>query len=164
MLDFLDRHRKRPDPDGKELPLILSMTSTGDWATKLALPIGQYLSLPRNSLREYPRQDQFGITNQKSYYLRSTANTAALISHTLQPVTDPTTKSNLICMPIGGSSYCLQPATSRKNETAYWVLEVPKEIIPDHSNIFTDEFLTLLQTLAAYVRPGEPKPVMKMVP
>ena len=66
------------------------MTSKGDAATKFFLPGGQWTSLPRNSLRTYPPGSQkYGVDKQRSYFVQSTANMAALQSHRLGRASDP---------------------------------------------------------------------------
>jgi pimeloyl-ACP methyl ester carboxylesterase len=136
----------------REYPLILSMTSESDLATKVALPGGQALSLPLNSLRTYPNPDQFGVTKQRSYYLQSTANMGALQSHRIGNANTPEIAAGYKAggefshFEIGEETYRIVPIPNAKNRTAYWVMQIPQQIVPDHGTIFRKEFRMLLQS------------------
>jgi hypothetical protein len=45
---------------------------------------------------------------------------------------------------IGDFEYTVNTVQNRCNGTPYWVMEVPKEIIPDHGTIFTGRLITFL--------------------
>lgn len=73
-------------------PLFLSITSTGDWATGLTLPIGQGASsLFRKNFRTYEDPEPKELPHQKTYYLHSSAHLPPLFSHVLGPADDPKT-------------------------------------------------------------------------
>jgi len=157
-------------------PLLLSITSKGDTATHLAFPGGQFLSLPKVSLRNYiksgtttPEKDRFGIENQKTYYLHTTANTAAVQSHVIGLPTDtevvdavkagnkPYACATLDveqaarldpkddpCQKLTGKVYWIIPKAHALNTTPYWAMQMPVNFVPDHTNIFRPEFDALL--------------------
>jgi hypothetical protein len=147
---------KAPNPP-QRYPTIVSITSQGDLATKFILPVAQGASLFKKSLREYDPKvydaDVFGIPNQKSYYLRSAAHIPELQSHVVGNSADILAayqRHGYTCASVvsaGGkrSNYYVVPIAGAKNDTPYWVMEMPVEIVPDHSNIFRVEFATLLQ-------------------
>ena len=45
---------------------------------------------------------------------------------------------------VGDECYELHPRSLRWNDSPYWITTVPKVIIPDHSQIFTDAFVEML--------------------
>lgn len=152
-LEYLSAHNVHLFRDSREYPVILSMTSQTDLATKLALPGGQALSLPFNSLRAYKQPDAFGITNQRSYYLQSTANMTALQSHVVGEAEDPEIAKAFRSHPesqfkevsVGRVDYRVLRIQSAKNTTGYWVMQIPSKVVPDHGTIFRPEFRRLLE-------------------
>jgi hypothetical protein len=40
--------------------------------------------------------------------------------------------------------YCIATREHRWNDTPYWAMQMPVEFVPDHGNIFRNEFRTLL--------------------
>ena len=152
-LAYLAVHNVHLRRGNQERPLIVAMTSQTDLATKIALPGGQALSLPFNSLRTYDQSDQFGIKNQKSYFLQSTANMTSLQSHVVGNEEDPAIaaaflehpSSQFAAVNIDQRTYRILRITKAKNDTAYWVMQIPSEIVPDHGTIFRPEFRKFLQ-------------------
>ncbi len=152
-LEYLSVHNVHLWRDNREYPLLVSMTSQTDLATKLALPGGQALSLPFNSLRAYKQPDQFGITKQKSYYLQSTANMPALQSHVVGSAEDAEIAqayhedphSQFEQVQIDSDTYRILRIKNARNNTAYWVMQIPSNIVPDHGTIFRPQFRALLQ-------------------
>jgi hypothetical protein len=144
-------------PERPLYPTIVSITSQGDLATKLILPVGQGASLFKKSLRDYGPPydtDPFGIAKQRTYYLRSATHIPQLQSHVVGNSADILTayrQHGYTCASIrsltGGknTNYYVVPIAGAKNTTPYWIMEMPVEIVPDHSNIFRLQFATLLQ-------------------
>ena len=83
--------REEPSDLTAQWPLLLSISSLGDAATRFLVPVGHgpsYLSLKMTgSWRDYQGNDLFGIKLQRSYYLSTTAHMEALQSHLI--VEDP---------------------------------------------------------------------------
>jgi pimeloyl-ACP methyl ester carboxylesterase len=137
--------------DVQEYPTIVSITSQGDLATRFVLPVGQGASLIKKSLRNYGAPyaaDPFGITNQRTYYLRSATHIPELQSHVVSTGDDIKAayiSRGYTCAKIQNTNYYVVPIASAKNTTPYWVMQMPVEIVPDHSNIFRVEFGLLLQ-------------------
>ncbi len=120
LLDLLRHYQFRlcaeadPNPDSNRCkenrPLFLSITSTGDWATGLALPIAQGgSSLIRRNFQTYhnpkctdpehkgpnckePDPKAVPIPGQRTWYLHSSAHLPPLFSHVLGPADDPKIK------------------------------------------------------------------------
>jgi hypothetical protein len=143
--------------ENAKYPTIVSITSQGDLATKFVLPVGQGASLFKKSLRDYGPPyppDPFGIAKQVSYYLRSATHIPELQSHVVgssveirKAYEDRGYTCASIPSPTGGknTNYYVVPISGAKNTTPYWIMEMPVEIVADHSNIFRVEFGELLQ-------------------
>ncbi len=55
-----------------------------------------------------------------------------------------------IRLPEGGLCFSVQEKAERWNETPYWLMQMPASIVPDHSTIWTTNFMRLL---AAFIPP-----------
>ena len=150
-LEFLHSHNVQLT---SKLPLIVSVTSKGDTATKFLLPAAQYLSRPRNNLRTYPDPDaNFGVSSQASLYVQSTANDGALQTHLIGRASDADIQAGCVAgreythFNIDDTSYRVVGLDKPKNDTAYWVMQMPIEIVPDHSTIFRPQFRELLKAM-----------------
>ena len=94
--------------------------------------------------------------SQGDYYLTTTAHKQELWSHsvTARPTTNEV--EDLHCTPtnpspglyatcrIGQVDYDIKPTPGRCNGTPYWVIQVQKEVVPDHNTIFTDRLIAFL--------------------
>ena len=139
----------------KQVPVILSITSQGDLATGVVLPIGQGASLIKKSVRDYGPPyppDPFGIASQKTYFLRSAAHIPQLQSHQvgtddLKAAYDGPAGYTCVNISVSGRDpkpYYVVRRDNAANDTPYWVMQMPVEIVPDHSDIFRPEFATLM--------------------
>jgi hypothetical protein len=158
MLDLLKRHRmkltvKVSETEEIEQPLFLSITSEGDAATALLMPLGQYPSLITKNMRKYQHPDPPEIPNQSTYYLHTTAHLPPLFSHVIGPENDKNIakakeqaghESRCFTSKVLDRRYCIVPVPDRYNDTPYWVMAMPKEFVPDHSTIFRPVFRELL--------------------
>jgi pimeloyl-ACP methyl ester carboxylesterase len=143
-----------PHPD----PTIVSITSQGDLATRFVLPVGQGASLFKKSLRAYGAPnavDPFGITNQRTYYLRSATHIPELQSHVVMAdspeIRQAYAERGYTCASIPSgrekkTNYYVVGIAGAKNTTPYWIMQMPVQIVPDHSNIFRTEFGELLSS------------------
>jgi hypothetical protein len=53
--------------------------------------------------------------------------------------------------------YCVVPAPTRYNDTAYWVMQMGTEFVPDHSQIFRPAFRELLgKFIVQQINPDKP--------
>ena len=66
----------------------------------------------------------------------------------------PGTGNNYATCSIDQFNYAIATAPNRCNGTPYWVLQVQKELIPDHGTIFTER---LISFLTAFI-PAPPAP------
>lgn len=159
LLDLLKKHKMKlkvraSDGEDLEQPLFLSITSTGDVATGLAMPLGQYPSKITKSMRRYQNPDPPEIPNQSTYYLHTTAHLPPLFSHWIGKEQDEKiskakaeapTKSRCFASEHLPDRYCIVPVPKRYNDTPYWVMQMPTEFVPDHSTIFRPVFRDLLK-------------------
>lgn len=157
-------------------PLILSITSTGDWATGLTLPVGQGASsIFQKKFRKYEDPQPKEIPSQRTYYLHSTAHLPALFNHVLGEASDPKIKKEVeaaregghgadvhcfTAAKIQGKEYCIAPVADAFNDTPYWVMQMGTEFVPDHGQIFRPAFRELLQQFLLqrfdFTQPGAP--------
>ena len=166
-IQLLTMLHEKVDTEEQKFPIIVSITSQGDTATRFILPVGQGANLlfSKKSLRGYGADndtDPFGITTQRTYYLRSTAHIPQLESHVVarndpnDVILNAYKERGYTCASLPGPNgkpveYYVVPlkeSDSDKrypNDTPYWVMEMPTEIVPDHSHIFRLEFGRLLQ-------------------
>lgn len=157
MLDVMtsipDLSYKNPE-NCESLPLFLSISSLGDAATRFAMPIGHGLSFlalkSKGSLRnDDPLVNPKQPTSQGSFYMSTAAHMGILQSHLVLKDTDTTTAPGAkvfrkFKLPDTGEAYKIVEKPNRWNGTPYWLMEVPAEIIPDHSTIFTERCIQLL--------------------
>jgi len=148
-------------------PHVIMISSDADTATGLAFPIGTKLSntpkLLSGSFRKYHENGR--DTSQFNYFTQTPGHNDSLQSHRLVPVAkgksdlggDPF-DINLKNRPGSYENVTLYTGTrfdwtqwrierQGPNETNYWVLRVPKQIIPGHSPIFEGDSRDLMSAL-----------------
>jgi hypothetical protein len=141
--DLLNDHVHYEDSARKPYPLMVSMTSDGDAATKIAFPGGEFVS-PDRPKTETLTGDVFGQSDTLPYNLLSPANMVALRSHAISPI--PLANfCDGIPVTVHGQRYCVakilpQPA----NTTPYWIMALPQIFVPDHSSVFRAEMVALI--------------------
>jgi hypothetical protein len=149
-LTFLKDNRVTyKDSQGRDYPLLASLTSVGDIATKFAFPGGQWISPHRPPLKKIPR-DEFGIDDENIYYLLTTANTVALQNWTFvqrqSEELESTPQGAFVTLDISPKNLfdfvSMTPASS--NDTPYWVGQLPQIFAPDHGSVFGYQFMRLL--------------------
>jgi len=134
-------------------PAIVSMSSTGDYATRAAFPAGQIFARPFNSLRHYDAPNALGFSSQTPMFFNTTAHLDEFRSHLMDRADDPDIAAAMkSCKPyltttLGGTEYVLVEKPNARNRTPYWVMHIPTAIVPDHSTIFTTVYRNLLITL-----------------
>jgi hypothetical protein len=65
----------------------------------------------------------------------------------------------IVPMPDGSERVYELKRTPSRNNSGYWVVEAPTELIPDHSRIFTSEFYGLAYGLLSMSRYYDDKPI-----
>jgi hypothetical protein len=174
MLDFLKRSQigyraASGVADAKqrtaERPLLLTISSLGDTATRFAMPIGHALPFVerkvQGSWRGYQNLDPRLPQSQSSYFLSTTAHMEALQSHLIVDTSNPQDAARCLMDPKNPSSavnfgspfatqqgfrYQICERPGRWNDTPYWAMQMPATIVPDHGHIFNTNFINLLKT------------------
>ncbi len=147
-----DQHVKYRDDHGRDVPLLVSITSKGDTVTKFAFPAGQWISPSRpKDLKKIDPPDAFGIDNERTYYLLTTANTVALQNHEFKRrpsngLSDPPQAAYLTSRVSRKLVFDFVPIADPKprNDTPYWVAQLPQVFVPDHGTVFGYEFIGLI--------------------
>lgn len=193
-----------PSEDKKDdRPLFVSLSSTSDLATKVALPAGhaiphlrfknagsfRELSQEPNKKyslacfdphKEHPHSErktkQEGAQPQGAYYLSSAPHMQVLQSHLmlkaiganqmrisstgqLISIRNPDAIAqcdrnlfnqedlNIVStfrLQDTGTCFAIQERPNRCNGTPYWIMEIDHDVVPDHSTIFTQRFISFL--------------------
>lgn len=168
------------DCRGATHPLLLSVSSEADLATRTILPIAETILPPKDRPKVLPPDTQLpkGLDTKK-VFTTAAAHTPQLYSHALRkcgaedcsPCMSGNDGDNLpasIILPAYAPgnpghtdlklNYCLVPDSTAWNRTPYWIFHIPAEIVPDHGTIFTDrfrDFLTsFLPSAEAFAQPG----------
>ena len=162
-LDILKCHDVQTSSGEEQYPLFLSITSDGDWANHVVLPIGQSAARLKMKTRAYctgdPEKDRQSkcsgdpadpsvITNQSTYYTHSTASIPALYSHYVMKGDSCSSKDTPTGPPwvSGKDTYVFCRIAGAWNQTPYWISSLPVAIVPDHSNIFHPELYAMLRS------------------
>jgi pimeloyl-ACP methyl ester carboxylesterase len=147
LIDLGDEGVTYRDSAGHPHPLLLSMTSTGDVATKLAYPGGEFLSFNRPATVKYSSADRFGQQSTLPYNLLTAANTISLQSHQIVQ-SSPDASCDLLIPLTGRIIYCMNAiGQNRLNQTPYWIMQLPQVFVPDHSSVFQTNLLKLLSAV-----------------
>ena len=170
-VEMLDRSRielYRTDRTGKRhrVPLMVSITSSADLATRWAFPSGTWISAIGKNFHRYSDEACLQFGRQRSFYVRTPGHNKALVSHevTAKPLAadeHPAELGNLRAGlvetefdPVAGryvfsfkgakDRFTLRPLSGAANDTPYWIMGVPKQLIPGHSGFFTEDTLRLI--------------------
>jgi SMP-30/Gluconolactonase/LRE-like region len=187
LVDIFDRHhlklyREGRDGETYEVPLVVSMTSTADLATRVLFPLGMRLRGIGNRFRPYgPESCARG--RQKDYFRQTAGHQRPLHSHLVEAEALPSSERKggdaaLVRAFRGSLTHTYDAATRLQtwsaegerlryhirqnprswNDTPYWVMEVPPSIIPDHYQIFgqeTIEFAGMLIAMSGALEGGD---------
>jgi hypothetical protein len=126
-------------------PLFLSVTSTGDTATKIAFPLGQDLSATQKDFRRGYGPVSPQPPPQRSFFTHTPGHILYLRSHIVHSVTGQCiSQPGLLRFSTKGQCFEMTPLSPRWNDSPFWVVTVPPEIIRDHSDIFNSSFSTMI--------------------
>ena len=144
ILEYLRRTRSCPS-NGR-----VSISSTGDYATGAAFPIGKAFLRPFQKLRKYKQRNFVGFKGQGRMFFNPTAHLTEFHSHFIGRVEDPKIQDALrqcheyLRWRVLGGEYSVVEKPGAPNRTPYWVMSMPPSIVPDHGTIFTPVFRNLL--------------------
>jgi hypothetical protein len=147
-----------------QVPALLSISSSGDYATRAFFPAVQAVARPFNSLRTYRDKNTnkktknfLGLDSQTPMFFNATAHMSAFQSHMMGRADDEEMKQAMVqCKPnmvltFADIQYVIVEKPGSKNRTPYWAMHMPPTIVPDHSTIFTSVFRKFLTTLIMQV-------------
>ncbi|MGB5661389.1 MAG: SMP-30/gluconolactonase/LRE family protein [Thermoanaerobaculia bacterium] len=170
MVGLLKRNRLqfyREDEDGnrRESPLIVSVTSTADMATGNLYPLALSMKGWSKKFRQYEPTDCSPAPSQKEFYTHTAGHNPVLYSHViattgsidagsvddsemvLEVSVDPKTGENRYTFPGQENLFTIQRLPLGYNDTPYWIMNAPPELIRDHSEIFTYNTLQMIRAL-----------------
>jgi len=98
-------------------PLMVSITSETDKATRVIFPFGQWFTSLFLRYRDY---DDPSVPSQRMMANHTPGHVPYLHSHSVE---------------VKNGNILIHELENRYNDTPYWVMRVPKEIIPDHNNL-----------------------------
>lgn len=130
-------------------PLLLSVTSEGDWATSLVMPLAQSFSTPGKSFRRSYDENlgQLMKPKQGYYFRHSDGNVPGFITHRITgPSKGPAAHCPESNWPnFDGQDGCYTVQTVENwNTTPFWIMKVPKSVEQDHNDIFNPGLDNLL--------------------
>lgn len=165
----------RVDANGKryERPLLISVTSVADSATRVAFPMGTTLGTLGKRYRDYGPEFCSPGVSQRTFQRQTAGHTEVLHSHVvtttpratpavpgelgLRVDTDPATRELAISFDGENQRVTITKKLLTLNDTPYWIMRVPKSLIPDHSDIFRPDTIRMMAALSratGVVAPG----------
>ncbi len=175
----------RTDADGNryEVPLIVSVTSAGDWATGIAFPAGLYVTSVFKRYRKYAETDCSPVKSQREVYTHTGGHLRPLLSHvltaeplpegvpppnmmdtaTIQRRFDTVTRQDVYTFDGEKHRFTIRRRPYAFNDTPYWVMRVPRSLIPDHSAIFRFNSIRLLLAILSVTGVLEPDVTAELV-
>lgn len=170
MLSILKRnrlkfYRETQEGEKHEAPLIVSITSTGDTATGSIYPFALGLKGWTKKFRQYGPTDCCPIPTQKLFYKQTAGHNRALHSHVvttgepieagsmdearinLQESINPDTGEMRYSFPGQEYMFTIERLPWVYNNTPYWIMSVPPELIASHSDIFTYNTMQIIRAL-----------------
>jgi len=180
-----NRANDHDDPTPKFAgPLLVSMTSKGDWATRKGMPIAQGFSTLGITFRKYDdnrcSMGQLDLRYQTWFLRQSDGNIGQMHSHEVKSGDVGINECNdypYLKLNVGGQPKCFrikerdQTETNDKklqdcyrgklwNDTPFWVVGVDDKIIPNHTDIFQPGTIGLLRAIARLNSPPAQEPTM----
>ncbi len=166
-VETLERNRLKLYSEGPfgepvERPLVVSVTASGDWTTRLLFPMGLRVKAAPAHFRDDYGGDYCGSgATQRSFFTRTAGHHKNLHSHlvTSEPLPeerrksrpeqvpmsteeisrwefDPETQQPIIAFEGAEHLFKIKPRRRAFNDTPYWIMQVPPSLIPNHSDIF----------------------------
>jgi len=168
MLDRSHIELFRTGQDGTrfKVPLIVSITSSADLATRWAFPMGTWVSAIGKNFHKYSPDACLQFPRQRTFYTHTPGHNQALVSHEVtavplsvgeQPTAladigrglietefDPVTAQPVFSFNGEEYRFTVRSLTGAVNNTPYWIMQVPRQLIPGHSGFFTADTLRLI--------------------
>lgn len=180
LVDVLARNRLKTyrfDDSGQrfERPLLLSFTSETDKATRNYFPLGMGIKAANKKFRRYGSEYCSPISKQSWLYTHTAGHTPALFSHEVSvgyrsdPIRsekernlenglppryeaeyDPLTQQMAFSFNGEKQRFTIKRKPRALNDTPYWIMQVPRELIPNHSQIFSADTFALVEAALAF--------------
>ncbi len=177
MVDILARNRLKTyrfDERGNryERPLLVSFTSETDKATSLFFPVGMSIKAMNKKFRDYGQEYCSPIAKQQRLYTHTAGHTPALHSHEVtvgpkkldsdaaavwdseiptasnyQAEYDPETQQVALSFNGEEHRFTIRRKPWALNDTPYWIMQVPPELIPNHSAVLTEDTFRLMEAV-----------------
>jgi pimeloyl-ACP methyl ester carboxylesterase len=145
-------------------PIMVSVTSVADRATRVLYPIGSSFGVMTSKFRKYGPEYCHPVGSQRSFYLYTAGHNKVLHSHDVRATPlppegspdeglqlrredDPVSEQPAISFNGSEHRFTLTKKPLALNDTPYWIMRVPKSLIPDHSDIFRLDTVRLIQAL-----------------
>lgn len=163
LVEIFERHHLKfiRENEGRryEVPLVVSVTSNADTPTRVFFPLGMQLRGFSKRFHGYG-PELCGRGEQASYFRRTAGHQQVLHSHRLSaemlgddaapgPLREvrleygPETRQEVFTASGARLRYRIRANPLSWNDTPYWIMSVPPEVLPDHSRIFGRETLEL---------------------
>lgn len=154
--------RRTDDGARYERPLIVSITSRADTATRLAFPAGLVSRSLNKRFRRYEEDSCVPLGRQRVFYRRTAGHSPVLRSHEVTPISadilpdlgrgfgevhielDPISREPRFSFRGEERIFTLQRRPRAFNVSPYWVVRVDKSLIPDHGRIFGSDTVSLI--------------------
>jgi hypothetical protein len=180
LVDILARNRLKTyrfDDSGQrfERPLLLSFTSETDKATRNYFPLGMGIKAANKKFRRYGSEYCSPISKQSWLYSHTAGHTPALFSHEVsvgyrsvpsrsekernfenglppryEAEYDPLTQQMAFSFNGEKQRFTIKRKPRALNDTPYWIMQVPRELIPNHSQIFSADTFALVEAALAF--------------
>jgi hypothetical protein len=177
LVDILARNRLKTyrfDEDGNrfERPLLVSFTSESDRATRIFFPVGMRVKAISKKFREYGQEYCSPFSNQRRLYTHTAGNLPALHSHEVsvgakrsrpdeesppgrliprflryEESYDPLTQQIAFSFDGEEKRFTITRKPRALNDTPYWIMQVPRELIPNHSAVLTEDAFRLVEAV-----------------
>lgn len=153
-IDILERNKvivkmgENTTKDGLPFPMLVSITSIGDRATKYAFPFGQFWVNLTKSFRGYTNP-RAGLPSQRYLNSHTAGHIPYFHNFELKPVEGREIDRERLEFSFqnGQRKFRIAPKTSNYASLPFWLMQIPKEVVPDHSDIFTEAFDNMLSCL-----------------
>ncbi len=165
----IELYRTRADGTRTKIPLMVSITSSADLATRWAFPAGTWVSSIGKNFHRYRADACLEFPRQRSFYTRTPGHNKALVSHevTAEPLPaeqgassvsdlgrgliqtefDPIAEETVFSFNGDKNRFTVRRLSQAVNGTPYWIMQVPRQLIPGHSGFFTEDTLRLIAAI-----------------
>jgi hypothetical protein len=126
------------------LPVMVSITASNDWATGWAFPLGQHPITWTKAFTEFPEGP-----GQRQLFAHTAGHTPFLYSHVLKSVPEGVDGPMIFHVGQGrhGRGYEIVRKDDAWNQSPYWIMQVPPDVVDGHNGIFTRASGNLLETI-----------------